>query len=576
MWCDNDNFDKADNYWGDSESDFWLDSDYPDFGVNAYRIAPNFPSDSRGLDKIGPTSFYQYALNVTSAIFQKSFQRIARILLSDPVLDFRISPIFLNSISVTDFRISPVRMDEPVIDIMRISPGRVGYKKPISHSHEWDIQIDGVSIRGFTAGVEVSYNEESIHNGIKINVLSNELWATSLPIEIDLITNGITETWIIENLDGDPQRFQWWGRSLSAYHAVEFGQHGSDTSGMASDIAKGLISALQWGCNDWLIKSFEFTGAPIDAVAELAGAVGAVVRCDMDGNVIVRNRLPVRPIDIANARQEAVVDANNMNKPVAGVEVSEGINGITVQGPASSDQTERPDIIIESDPTPEAGQEAYVQVYFKGQMPSGLSTMITAGNILYDASFELEKQETVHFENGFASVSKPIKELLSWAWQGNSAGTLSAKPYATFISSSETGRGVADIVYISEYHRFVCRDAGINVLEAIGTLLIPVGGGVSATVIMGEGDNIAPSVISENRIENQNVAIQRATAELDNRGYDFKTVSLISFSEIMLTDGQIILVDNPKRGLSANYHIRSVTRNYRKNTITANIEAVTI
>ena len=64
---------------------------------------------------------------------------------------------------------------------------------------------------------------------------------------------------------------------------------------MASDLVQDFasVSVVDWdsGCEDWLVPdTFSFVGVPIDAIASIAQEIGAIVRAQDDGSILIKKK----------------------------------------------------------------------------------------------------------------------------------------------------------------------------------------------------------------------------------------------------------------------------------------------
>jgi len=489
-----------------------------------------------------------------------------------------IAPVPLNASPVYKTLITPVPLQARPVSKTLIAPVPLRPKSPITHTDTWDIRLDGKSIKGFSAGVDVIYQAGAVHNEISVRVISaiayhNHISAASIgSSQLTLITNAVTETFLFEQVSGFPRDCTLWGRSLSALHDKPYSYEEIEKSSyMASALASELIDGIIWSAHDWYIPDYQFTGSEVAAVQDIAETCGAVLRCNLDGGLEVRPRRVVRPVDMDLETPQRIITASDMFNPSTDIEAGENINGITVNGLAAEDTDF--DVVIESNPQPVVGGDAYVRLYYQGATPSGVLTSITAGYIQYVGRHTESFEEVVQFSDGFGNTSRPVHSLLSYTYIGDAGGAITAPGNAskTLFCTSENDH-IATVLYQTAYLRFACR--GARVAQAIGKILTPLGPDVSANVVFGDGSQIAPDIISDNRILDINTAVVRATAELDKRAYDMASIKFQTpHDDALMADGGLMLMDNPRRGISANYYIDEVRRNYRRAKIMSDITA---
>lgn len=628
MWDNSDSFEG--DFWGaDDTLDFWMSSDiFVDFHVkrllstaypvrierivsnsfssvyilriisnaiatHSYRIIPVIFSANVQrilsaaypvrIERIMPNPYTSIYRNlIVPASFGRFIPRILPIVFPVPTWARRIIPAGITATANYARRIIPSAMRSAPQTVRRIIPAEIGGGALVSHSDTWDIQLDGYSIKGFTAGVQVVYSDSSYHNEITVNVIS-EIIYYDLDISyqfgearLKLITGAVEEDFLLEKITGIPQKFELWGRSLSAQHDLphsEKSDYNYDNY-QAAAIAADMASDVNWDTSDWPVELYELSGTPIDGIADLAGAPDAIIRCNIDGQPEIRARFPVRPGNMMTVANLPVIRRFNMLSFSTGLIVGQGINQITIEGPAYDDSEFDPQIITGDAPL--IGTPAEFKVYFeKYKKPDDIRFTVTDGNIRY-SGYEIEtiENEIVTFDNGFGEADFPVRTIIDSEWLGDSAGTISFTPYSKDLTTSREVQAIAQLTYKTKSYKYTCYNA--DVLQANGKLLIPVSGDdVAVTVQIGNGDKPAENNIAEDRIKTTNVAIVRGTAELDKIYYDFKTLNVkIPFDPDIMVDGGLIIIDNGHRNLVGVWHVRSVTRDYRRAKITASIDAV--
>ncbi len=430
---------------------------------------------------------------------------------------------------------------------------------------DYDIFLDGISIKNKIAEVTISNDENNIHNSITIQSMqSNLFWACdpSDSVGISRIEAQVGTRqmyFLLEKRSGDEQSFSVWGRSLSA----------REDSSYAEDVAYSLtepksaksvveeiltVSSLSWECDDWVLPAlFEFEGSPIEGVSHIADVIGAIVRCEDDGTICVRQRFPVRPVDMSSAKAVISYDRANLVRLDYGNIQGTYYNAIEVMG--YTEDVHLPEIHVEES-SPKIGDDVHVRVYWAGEKPSGvIETYTTNGSItlLGEATTETEEAETVTFEDGIASVSKPITSIVSTEWIGDSGENASYEKYSKDIEIANKAYRIAKITYTTTYSRYYISKHYVEELLALWAF-----GGesdVSVIVKMGLGDKFAP-VLNNSFLTSQNIAVIAGTAWLDTNKYDQKQITLESPYNDSAIDGALTYINDAEIDCVGNFHIK--------------------
>ncbi len=456
----------------------------------------------------------------------------------------------------------------------------LGNHAVISHSLSIDILLNGASISHLIINARVTYDEKSPHNTIEIEGIAPQLYydvkeIIDLEKQIELQTDGQSEFFLLETISGDIHHFQLWGRSLSASYSAD--KTTSDVTiedlRLVSDVAKDGIPALTWETEDWLIDQVSFSGSPISISKELAEAVGAVVRCKIDGSIYVRPVYPVIPLDMQTAdyivkfTDSEILAISKSNKP------GNGYNQLDIYGPALDDLAE-PDIIVVSDPVPMKDGDAFIRLYFPTATPPDLTAEVSAGDIVEDGAFEeTVTDELITFDGGFATSQFPIAETYSWEWIGYNSASINAVQFSRTLECTSKEWGIGKLSYLTNYVQYRCYNHSVDVL--LGLIEYEAGPDVSIRAILGDGGSQNPSSISDDLIRNKAVATARAATELYSNYYDRDIISLsapLTTDNKSLIDGDLVLIQSSSLDISNIAKITKVEREYNEKQI-INIEA---
>lgn len=431
---------------------------------------------------------------------------------------------------------------------------------------EYDIFLDGVSIKNKIIDASVSCGEGGIHNAVTMQSNSKELFLDCDPVmlegtsRIEIQVGSRNIYFLLEKRDGDESAFSLWGRSLSA---IEDSPYVADLDYSLSEpkSAKSVVeeilttSSLNWDCDDWnLPTSFNFNGPPIEGIARIAAAIGAVVRCEDDGTICVRQKFPVRPVNMNGSNAVVNYDRKNLIRLDYNYTRGSHYNAIDVIG--CTDDVDLPDLYIEESSLV-VGDDAYLRAYWAGKKPSGvISTYVTDGSIisLGEETTEETESETVTFVDGIASVSKPITLVTNIVWIGDSGENVSYEKYSKDLKIDNGAYRLAKIHYKTTYSRY--RLTGHEVEMLLALLTFGSESDVSVTIKIGTGDKVAPELGSP-LLTTENIAVVAGTAWIDANKYDYKSVSLETPYDDGVTDGVLCYINDAEINCAGNFHIKN-------------------
>jgi hypothetical protein len=425
-------------------------------------------------------------------------------------------------------------------------------------------------MRGRAREVTIIYDEGSVHNELIIAGNDPELFSWADPEimygepRIEAIVGSRVMNFIIDSRDGEMTDFTITCLSVSA---KEDGPYTTeidfqlDTPTLASEIAASLVTycPVQWEADDWVVpESFSFQGTPLHGVVRLAEEIGAVVRCQDDGSLLVRKRRPVRPVDMPHAKADVSYDRSNMIVLSHSETPESGYNAVKVTG--LMPETFIPQMALEpiedGDSTrgPKTGETCYVRVYWAGHEPSVISTYVTDGLITPvggGAFYTDTKEEVVEFNDGMASVGLPVFELLSYEWIGDDGGQVEFVTHSNELNIDAGKFRVARVKYRTRFVRYQLERH--NVERLIAVLFLTVDPAVSVFVRTA-ADPVEGNTIDAPLLSSEHAAVARGTAWIDQQYRKSVCEVTVPYLDIAI-DGNIAFIDDSHIGSPGNYHI---------------------
>lgn len=390
------------------------------------------------------------------------------------------------------------------------------------YSHTIVILVDNINVTNYVISWQVVIEEDSYVNSFTVNFTDNYLFTLCNPTtrfgkeRVSIFVDGIEYKFLLERrtFSESPEdiAFGIWGRSIIAKLDVpyaipiidkevvynektekwycpddsEYIPHIWQTSDrMASEIMQDVIGngfTLQMNIADFVVKTGYFTvsnESPIEVVNRLAGVVGAIVRTNLDGDVVIRSV----SFSTAGTKVSTFTDLENILMLDENFNFPSGYNKVLVRGPADEELQSSTNLSIELDDelnndatTFEFGSDVWFRVY---KSPFGIDYSIstTLGEIY---SVSLDVVETLSGKDaeksGFLDFSlnsdKPINTIISIKkYNGSTVPSTEysfVKGYTTVTSESVEDDPVL-MEYTSKYdlYKLVVQEPLVLIAEEI-------------------------------------------------------------------------------------------------------------
>ena len=434
---------------------------------------------------------------------------------------------------------------------------------------DYDILLDGASIRNALTQARVVFDEDQVHNEVFLDGVDTKLWRKADPSQAPgssrlLVRVGSRSLpFLLEERSGTEEGFTIWGRSLSATedepHAVP-SDYSIETFTPASELAARMAGTrgVDWLAVDWLIPpTFEFVGTGAAGLVRLAEEIGGVARADDDGRFIVRPCPAIRPVYLPKATPAFRFErAEDLLALSVSMKRGNGFNRVTVEG--YSPDVELPKMEVEAET--QRGEDAFVRVYWCASEPAVTpERYATDGQTMFLGAFEETVTELLDFADGQAQASKPVHELLGIDWIGDSSPGMSAEVGGDLIQLEGTDDALASryrvgrVSYRTRFWRYrLWRHDVERLLMAIKVPTVP---DTTVDVVIGDGD-IAADAVKAPFLFGAEAAAARGLAELDNQRYDAIEIQFDT-PRLDVVDGQVIAIDDGELGIAGNFLCRS-------------------
>lgn len=437
-------------------------------------------------------------------------------------------------------------------------------------STPFEIYLDGRPLSGRFVTAEILYDENTVHNSLNLTSADPQLFAWADPaiqpgeprIEVHVGTRLMYFIILPDGLTGEASDFKLTALSVSIREDSDFAENLEFTlpaPELASEIAAGLTEycPIDWQAHDWIVPAtFSFSGPPLDGIQRLAEAVGAVVRCQDDGSLLVRPRRPVRPVDMPSTPAAVDYDNDIVIALNHAMEAGSGCNAVEVLGAAGD--TFIPILKLEEvEDGPYIGQTVYVRVYWAGNPVRVSDTYATDGDISVIGNgvfYTQEEEETIEFLNGTASVNLPVDELMGVEWIGDSGGEISYTRDQSELVIADSAFRVATVRYRTRYQRY--QVSGHDVERLIAVLFLTPGNEVDVLIQTPE-DPVWAAPITDELLTDAAAAVARGTAYIDANKYSKSTLTIEAPYVDAAVDGAVCHITDSEIQHPGNHHIVS-------------------
>lgn len=444
-----------------------------------------------------------------------------------------------------------------------------------THSYNIDneVYIDGrpLSRRYSVNSVDITFDQSNVHNEITISSNDSDLFEWADPkvgygttrLEVHVGTKVLQ--FLLESRDGERNNFVLSGRSVTALEDEPYSEDidfESEEPKLASELAESFTNStvVDWQAVDWVVPAgFSFSGKPIDGIQALAEAIGAIVRAQEDGSLLVRNRWTVRPVNMDSAVADINYDRTKLISLSHQTDRESGYNAVTVIG--NSANTQEPSLSLEES-SPVLGQEVHVRCYWAGKVSTDIDLFVTDGDISDLGFFTSIEEEDISFVNGEASVSLPIYEFLGIEWVGESGVSINhiKNEKSIFIDDSDFDNQpqkafrIARVKYRTRYQRFRLYEHDVERLLAV--IFLSSESNVYVD-IRTEDAPVYGSPIDSDLLTTEESAIARGRAWIDENKYRTHTLQIEASYDDLAVDGKLVYINDDEIGNPGNYQIVS-------------------
>ena len=436
--------------------------------------------------------------------------------------------------------------------------------------NDWDIKLDGISIKDKVIKIDVYRRESEIFNHIELTIVDPKLFKQCDPYynsgleRIELKISNKTMKFLLESREGseESREFNIWGRCKAAILSEPFSISTNYVikDKKASEIAQELAGSINvdWQIYDYYVKEFTYQGYPIDGISRLAEVIGGVVRTKSDGSLLVRYKFPIRPKDLQDA--DAVYELDRYSNLVS-LDYNEEAalyDSVEVRGADYSEMESY--FSIETDKTCfEIGKEDAILKVYKYPFDIDYTVFSTDGTITKISSNKTEEvTENINIENESGNTSKYVYDLISHEWIGGIKKKNEKEPLGTIefdrtnVQCSNCAGGYLRINYKTLYDewKLTCNKE----TEVKSIVIVPEGETIVLNVVIGDGNRPA-SPIQDELINEEYMAVLRGQAFLDDNYYQ-KIKHTVKLPYVDIEDGQVVSLADDYYNLYGKYLVK--------------------
>ncbi|MBF0488161.1 MAG: hypothetical protein HQK98_08375 [Nitrospirae bacterium] len=455
------------------------------------------------------------------------------------------------------------------------------------NSPAWDITLDGTTIKKYIKDVTLTKSESEAVNHLELQIAGLSLFDKCNPINgygmerIVLTIGGETYRFFIETREisetYDKSGLTVWGRQKSGLLAEGYAQKLTQTysdryaAAIAIEIAENCGVTLYWNAPNYWINSFSADAFPIDAIIQLAAAIGAIVQTTPDGSIVVRHKYPVVPSNLPTPNIAVIFDRDN----ILGLDLSEEqalYSKVTVN--IKQDTTASYNFSSEVAPTcVTPGGSATIKIYIPNENIKYDLKATPSGKIREIVSGIVETlTETIILTDGSGTTAKTIFKVISYQlYSCNSAHTEIKYTIGTKeITVDNDTCAICEIQYETLYDTW---EISCDVAQKIGVCLVTYTDDAmpsSVTVMMGDGGRAAADITND-LVYGENQAKTVAEAFLDDNFYRKKKYQL-DVPYLGCQTGQIASVADDRHNVYGVGIIREASLNIKLNGAAAMIK----
>lgn len=353
---------------------------------------------------------------------------------------------------------------------------------PGAATGDYDILIDGVSVKGSALACSIVLDEGQFVNTCEIELAGVDLWPDVEPnlsgdLRIEVKIGTVQYFFMLEErgvgVQVDENTINVWGRSKTALLEGPYSaplDTELDATKLASEIIGDLASAftVDFQVLDYFVApgAIEQLGkTPVEVIFELAEGVGGIVRCSPEGDLIIRYR---HPEDLVAFESETpsyfFTDYDNVVTLDEEFEQNQLANAVLIEEQTSSGPglSGRIDTDDDLSPTILAGVAFWIRVYlvdtpdqsaFPGWPLDFYSLDLSQGVAVFAGTIQREEEEMVEILRGAGNVGFPIVSITSLDWQTEDLGALSFTQGAeeVTLASEADENGLVKVTYQTVY-----------------------------------------------------------------------------------------------------------------------------
>ncbi len=353
---------------------------------------------------------------------------------------------------------------------------------PGAATGDYDILIDGVSVKGQVLRCNIVLEEGQFTNTCEINLVDVDLWPDVEPdlsgdLRIEVKIGTVQYFFMLEERGVDvnvaEDTINIWGRSKTALLEAPYStplETELDATKLASEIVSDLAPAftVDWQILDYFVVpgAIEQLGkTPIQVISELADGAGGIVRCSPEGDLIIRYK---HPEDLVAFESETpsyfFTDYDNVVTMDEQFDVKQLANAVLIeeQTAAGAGLSGRIEVDRDLSPSVLAGVSFYLRVYLNdtpdsNQLPgwplSFYSLDLSQGAAVFQGTIQREEEEIISILRGSGSVGFPIVSITSLDWQTEDLGNLSFTQGAeeVVLASEADENGLVKVTYQTVY-----------------------------------------------------------------------------------------------------------------------------